>query len=121
MSPNTLTKGMRGERIACDFLLKSGYRIIERNWRCKWGEIDIIAAIEGTIVFIEVKSATGTGFGAPMEWVTPRKRKKIIMAAKQYILDNPIENMLIRFDVIAIDLRMNTVNHIPNAFYCEEE
>jgi len=121
MTQSTQKKGIRGENIACEFLQKRGYRIIARNWRCKWGEIDIVAEIGGAIAFVEVKSATSARFGDPSEWVNRRKQKKMILAAKQYILDNSLNNTIFRFDIVAVDLRRNRVNHIPNAFMCEEE
>ena len=116
---NGVEKGRRGEDLAVAFLLERGYRILQRNWRKKTGEIDIIADKAGMLVFCEVKSRRGSSFGAGAEAVDPRKQHRIIQTALLYLqyfrlLDRPC-----RFDVIEIDFsgpNLPAVHHIPNAF-----
>jgi putative endonuclease len=77
--------GQQGEQIAADYLQKKGYRIIERNYRYRRNEIDIIAGREGKIFFIEVKTRATTEKGHPAEAVTPQKQLEIIKAARAYL------------------------------------
>ena len=121
MSRSNKEKGKKGEELAKRFLEKKGLKIAHRNWSCGFGEIDIVAYDGNTLVFIEVKSSAGSTFGKPVEWVNVRKRKHIVKSAKQYLFDNSIEDINIRFDVVAIDLLTNKIQHIPDAFICEEE
>ena len=110
--------GIKGENIAVQYLLKNGYRIIEQNWRFHHKEIDIIAADESDIVFIEVKTRADERYGSPEEAVDNKKQEFLIEAAEEYVILNNIENN-IRFDVISIILKpgFQSVNHIKNAFY----
>ena len=110
------TKGKIGEDICCDYLLKKGYSILNRNYRCKSGEIDVIAKKEDTIHFVEVKARNGEVFGTPAMAVDKRKQKKIIRAAYSFIYDNQINNMNYLFDVCEVFLGNNRVNYIVNAF-----
>jgi len=117
---NTLDKGHIGENIACDFLHKHGYGILHRNWWCQWGEIDIIAhSCNGTIVFVEVKSAGGDKFGDPVEWVTRRKVERIVKSASQFLLDSDVDDVPLRFDIITVDLRTREATHYPDAFMAD--
>ena len=77
--------GQMGEGLAADFLMKKGYRILERNFRTKLGEIDIVAKDKDTICFIEVKSRTDFSFGSPLESITAFKRKKLSQVALSYL------------------------------------
>lgn len=116
--PNNTQKGLRGEEIAIAHLLKSGYEILEKNWRHKHLEIDIIARINSTLVVIEVKLRSNNFFGNPEEFVTKTKQKRVIKAADFYISENNI-NWETRFDVVSIIQNPNefTVEHIVGAFY----
>lgn len=113
------TTGTVGEDIAVKFLIRKGYHILERNWRIKGGEIDIVADDGGTIVFVEVKSRTSTEYGRGEEAITPHKKEKIISAAKA-CLRHKGQDRPCRFDVIAILFEKNgkvkEINHIENAF-----
>ncbi len=109
-------RGDIGESFACDLLRSKGYRIICRNWRCRWGEIDIIAEDGGTLVFVEVKSAKSKKFGNPARWVDSRKQSHLVKSAMQYILDEIGEDVPVRFDVVAVDLNKMDAEHIINAF-----
>ncbi len=119
---NTIDKGHIGENIAGDFLHDNGFDILHRNWHCRWGEIDIIAqSPDGAIVFVEVKSARSNKFGDPVEWVTRRKVEKIVKSANQFLLDNDIDDVPLRFDIITVDLRTREVTHYPDAFMVERD
>ena len=108
--------GVYGEEKAVEYIKKIGYEIIQRNFRCKVGEIDIIAKTENKIVFIEVKSRTSKDYGLACEAVDYKKIGKITSVAKHYLLTNNIKNCEIRFDVIEVYFNEEKINHIENAF-----
>ncbi len=113
--------GKLGENLATEFLLAAGYRIIERNFRCKGGEIDIIAhdPVQNSLVFAEVKSRRGLSYGVPQLAVTPFKQRQISKAALTYISQHKLHNQNARFDVITILFNAggsHTVEQIRNAF-----
>ncbi|MDE5548747.1 MAG: YraN family protein [Clostridia bacterium] len=111
---NTRQSGIEGENLAVEYLKKSGYKILERNFSNRTGEIDIIAQDGKYIVFVEVKTRENTQFGMPIESVTIQKARKIIRTAECYLLYKKKQNSLCRFDVIEV-LR-GEVNHIKNAY-----
>ena len=112
---NKRAAGASYERRAAAFLRGKGYQILAQNYRCRLGEIDLIAGDGGTIVFIEVKYRAGKGAGAPEEAVTAAKMRKIVRVAQYYCIVNHIsENSSFRFDVIAIE--GEELRHIENAF-----
>jgi putative endonuclease len=116
---NTSKVGDIGEQAAADYLHHAGYEILEQKYRCKIGEIDIIAKINNSLVFIEVKTRRNTTYGFPAEAVTYRKQQKIINTALCYLQQIHNINMQCQFDVIEIFLGENnevTYNHITNAF-----
>lgn len=108
--------GNYGENIAVQFLEKSNYEIIERNFLCKQGEIDIIAKRKHEIVFIEVKTRTNKKYGKPREAVNFVKKEHIWNSAKYYLYINDLFYEYIRFDVIEVCLDNNKVcvNHLKN-------
>ena len=110
-----------GENYAVKYLKKKRYKIIERNFRSKTGEVDIICSKKDTLVFVEVKARSNSRFGTPAEAVNYYKQKKIILCTKYYLMKHKISNMNIRFDVIEIFLDNNykllDINHIENAFW----
>ena len=111
--------GKKGEEIACDYLEKKGYLILEKNWRFKQTEIDLIAFREETLIFAEVKSRLGDQYGLPEESVTWRKQKYLQRASGAYINLKNFEDE-IRFDVIAITFRRDgsyELYHIEDAFF----
>ena len=110
--------GKRSERLAAEFLKRTGYRIIETNYRSKMGEIDIIAKEKGTIVFVEVKARSSSRFGSPKGAVTPAKQRKISMAALDYLKQSGQAGVSARFDVVAIDTAGGNTNIevVKNAF-----
>jgi putative endonuclease len=113
--------GMLGEDLATNFLIARGFRILERNFRCKGGEVDIIARDPGdkSLVFIEVKARRGLTYGVPQLAVTAFKQRQISKAALTWLSKNRLHDTNARFDVIAILLHTETahnIEHIKNAF-----
>lgn len=98
--------GKQGEDLACDYLKKQGYKIIERNFRIRGGEIDIVAIDDNTLVYIEVKTRTSHQFGLPEESITFYKLKFLERAAKFWRSKNRHSNLpsLERIDVVSIDM-----------------
>ena len=94
--------GGRSEEAAAKYLAGLGYQILERNFRTKVGEIDLIAKDCGTLVFVEVKSLRSTGFGTPELKVDWHKRRQITRAALMYLVRKRLGDMPCRFDVIAL-------------------
>ena len=99
--------GKEGENFAADYLQKQGYEIIDRNFECKQGEIDIIAKDKNEYVFIEVKTRQNLHYGMPCEAVDERKQKYIWNATRYYIYSHKLEDQYIRIDVIEIYKRKN--------------
>ncbi len=94
--------GGTAEDQAAAFLRRQGYAIRERNYRCRLGEIDLIATDGEGLVFVEVRMRNGAAFGTALESITPNKKKRLIAAAKYYLMELGREPFC-RFDVIAID------------------
>ena len=101
-STTTQQLGQKGEELAVTFLRGQGYRILEKNYRIKIGEIDIIARDRDTICFVEVKSRNSPARGIPQEAVTSFKRRKMTQVAWWYLKDKNSEGKKARFDVVAI-------------------
>jgi putative endonuclease len=112
--------GNYGELAAQKYLENLGYVILDKNFRCKSGEIDIIAKDKTAIAFIEVKSRYNTSLGLPCESVTYKKQLKLYKAAQTYILKKKPHQTFFRFDVVEvvlnIDNDMTSINLIKNAF-----
>ncbi len=112
--------GVKGEKLAAKFLRRRGYKIIQRNYRCKLGEIDIIAERDGTIVFVEVRTRQTEEFGPPQYSITAAKRNQISRVALCYIREKNLVGQSCRFDAIAITFspgsRRPEIEHIENAF-----
>jgi len=110
--------GKKSERLAAEFLKRTGYRILETNYRSKLGEIDIIAREKGTIVFVEVKARNTSRFGSPKGAITPAKQRKISMAALDYLKRSGQTEVSARFDVVAIDTASGKIDIevVKNAF-----
>jgi putative endonuclease len=94
--------GRRGERLAEHHLLARGYRLIERNWRCKQGEIDLVVRDGDALVFVEVKTRSGTAFGHPFEAITPAKLARLRRLAGEWCSAHPGERGRIRIDAVAV-------------------
>ena len=110
--------GKKGEQLAVDFLLKNGYKIIERNYRFDKAEVDIIAKKENILAVIEVKTRSTTDFGNPQDFVKPKQIKNLVKAVDEYINENDLD-IEVRFDIIAIVKKKNgfEIEHLENAFY----
>lgn len=113
-----LLTGERGEERAEALLKKNGYRIIERNYRCPRGEIDIVARDNGTIAFVEVKTRSSDAFGSPKYSVDQRKQKKLTEVAVHYIAERGVRETDLRFDVVSIVVKDGsyTAELIKDAF-----
>ena len=96
--------GARGEKVAASFLKKRGYRIIETNYRCRGGEIDIVARQGETLVFVEVRTKTGRGFGSPEESITSAKKTRLRTLAAGYAQGRDDLPLSQRIDVVAVEL-----------------
>lgn len=104
MQDTKIEIGRRGEEAAVDFLKRRGYKIIEKNYKNKLGEIDIIAKDGDTLCFIEVKTRTNFKFGFPQEAITTFKQKKINKVALSYLKQYNLLNISSRFDIISVVL-----------------
>lgn len=111
--------GIQGEQLACDFLGKNGYRIIQRNFRCPGGEVDIVAQQKDTLVFVEVRTKSSRQFGTPEESITPAKMEKLRNVAAYYWQSCPNLPESWRIDVVAIEMnnrgRVSRIELIENA------
>jgi len=99
--------GAAGEKLAGDFLKKKGYKIIDTNYRCREGEIDIIARKKDCLVFIEVRAKASTGFGSPEESMTSAKRDKLVSCALTYMSEHQGLPESWRIDFVAVELDNN--------------
>ncbi|MCI9304493.1 YraN family protein [Clostridium sp.] len=112
--------GKYGESIARDFLINNGYKILDMNYRNRYGEIDIISIKNDIIIFCEVKSRYTNSFGNPIEAVTYYKQKQIIKLSEMYLLYEKYNNYNVRYDVIEVNFnKLNNnfkVNHIKDSF-----
>lgn len=112
------TLGQLGEDLAADYLLKMGYKILERNWRFRKAEVDLIVQKENIIAIVEVKTRTSADFGNPQDFVKPKKIKLLVNAVNEYIVSNNLD-VTVRFDIIAILQQENktSLEHLEDAFY----
>lgn len=110
--------GSLGEDRAEELLRKRGYRILERNYKCPFGEVDIVAQEGGSVVFVEVKTRRGSRFGSPKEAVDRRKIRRLSKVASFYLKEKRLMDMPARFDVVSILLAdgREEIEVIPNAF-----
>lgn len=114
--------GDAGERLAAAWLEEHGYRVVARNWRCPYGELDLVAEREGELVFVEVKTRRGVRLGAPEEAITAAKRRHLVASVAAYLdatgagVAGAAERPY-RIDVIAVDLapsgRLLGLRHFP--------
>lgn len=111
--------GKKGETVAAKFLEKQGYTIITKNFKCSYGEIDIIATDKNEIIFVEVKTRCSQKYGEAREAVDMTKKKHIKKAAMHYIYKHRLENEFIRFDVMEVYLKKDKffINHVKNTLW----
>jgi putative endonuclease len=107
--------GVRAEELCAELLQRAGLRVLARNWRCRHGEIDLVAEEKGTLVFAEVRYRKDARFGGAAESVTAAKRARLVAAARFYLLRRP--EAVCRFDVLLLDaLEAGRIQWIRNAF-----
>ena len=95
--------GKLGERLASEKLAASGYEILEQNYRCTAGEMDIVARDEGCYAFVEVRARRGRVCGSPEESVTPAKQRRLIKVAESYLEERGLREVDWRIDVVAVE------------------
>jgi len=110
------TLGIEGENIALQFLKKKGYRLLEQNYRTRYGEIDIIVQDKDDIVFAEVKLRRSLKYGTPQESVTLSKQTHIVKAALQYMKAKGLAGSNMRFDVLTVGPEPGKIEHLRSAF-----
>ena len=106
--------GASAEALASQYLVHKGFRVLDRNFTVKGGEIDLVCDDAGTLVFVEVRSRKGSRYGTPAETISATKRRRIILAARLYLLMRKIEDRACRFDVIAVE--GGEITHLSDAF-----
>ncbi len=113
-----IKRGSEGETLAADFLIRNGYTILERNYRYKKSEIDLIACRDRWLVFVEVKLRTSTAYGFPEEFVDYHKKKMIFHGALHYMVEKDWQGN-VRYDIVAIHLLNGKpqIHHLEDAFY----
>lgn len=97
--------GARGELIAAQFLIARGFRLVERNWRCRYGELDLIMRDGNTLVAVEVKTRSGAGFGSPLEAITARKAARVRRLLLEWATQTHHRGAPLRVDAAGIMLR----------------
>ena len=113
--------GKKGEEIALAYLQKSGYKILEKNYRRQRKEIDIIALDGEELAFVEVKAGKSKEFGEPELRVDNRKQKNLIAVAQAYLAESKMDFESCRFDVLGVDLGTEKVVHYKGAFVLPAE
>ena len=114
--------GAVGEALARRYLEREGYEVLERNYRTRYGEIDLVVRRGGALVFIEVKARRGTGYGEPLEAVTPRKQEQVRLMAEQYLAEKGPEFVggfeEMHFDAVGVlaGPGAHDVRHVEDAF-----
>ena len=115
------TTGVPGENIACAHLQQKGFQILDRNYRCRSGEVDVVARDGSATVFVEVKERHDDRHGEGFEAVTFGKRRRLIRAARLYAASHGLSEQAIRFDVVSVDWKEDktpVIRHDEDAFDC---
>jgi putative endonuclease len=115
----TLQLGSLGEHIAARYLTDVGLRVLDRNWRCREGELDIVARETDALVFCEVKTRRGVGFGHPVDAVTHAKQRKLRLLAQRWLTAHEEHAPEVRFDVVGVLVRPGRpalITHLRAAF-----
>ena len=119
MNKKHISLGRRGEELACKFLKKAGYKILELNYRGRLGEIDLVAEDGDCLVFVEVKTRSSLACGHPLESIDSRKQHQLIKVAREYLAEQGAEERVCRFDAVSV-LQANEqepqIELIKNAF-----
>jgi putative endonuclease len=122
MEDTSKALGYKGEDLAVRYLRKKGFKVIERNYHCPWGEIDLIAREKDILVFVEIKARSSSEFGLPQEAVDRFKQKKLSQVARAYMAERHLdEDIAARFDVVAIHLTPSgpAIELIKDAFQAD--
>jgi putative endonuclease len=122
MSKDRGAFGKQGEDLACDALRRRGYAILDRRFRTRCGELDIVARDGNVMVFVEVKARSGGNFGAPLESITSQKRQRLSRMAASYLFLKHVSDVPCRFDVVAVTGKVPgpfQVEVLQNAFNLE--
>lgn len=117
--PLHLIRGEKSEQLACDYLLKQGLQLIDKNFQCKYGELDLIMKDSESLVIVEVRFRKSNKYGGALESITPKKQSRIV-ATTQYYLSTHKVNSPVRFDVVAMS-NDTDINWIKNAFQASHE
>lgn len=104
MTRERLSLGQKGEELAIALLKKLNYKILEHNYKCALGEMDIIAREKNTLVFVEVKTRATKDFGGPAVAVNERKQRQLSKVALHYLSQKKLHDIPARFDVVAVEL-----------------
>lgn len=119
MTNQRQTLGKLGEDVAARRLAAQGYVVLQRNWRCATGELDLVLERDEVLIFVEVRTRRGDRFGTPEESITPRKRARLISAALTYLNEHAATDRAWRIDVVAIEIgsrgEVVRFNHLENA------
>ena len=121
--PFRLPLGRRGEMVAWHFLTQRGYKILEKNYRCKLGEIDVVAEKKSRTAFVEIKTRRTWDFGRPEESVHAAKQRKLVRLAEWYLREKKKSDSLVSFDVVAVTWKESgepEIRLIENAFEVHE-
>ena len=111
--------GSHGEQAAARYLCDQGYTIVDRNWRCEFGEVDVIARTSQEIVFVEVRTRTSTQYGSPEESMTQAKAERLLLTAQAYLQEQSMPESHWRIDMIAVECDLSgqilRLEHYPDA------
>lgn len=115
-------QGETAESSAAQYLLERGYRLRERNFKTRLGEVDLVVERESTVAFVEVRYRRSAAWGSPEATVGKLKRRKLILAALEYVQRHRLENRALRFDVLSISQARGRLRfeHFENAFAMED-
>ncbi len=119
MSQSRQTLGQRGESVAAVFLEQQGFRILERNFRTRFGEIDLIAEQHGHIHIVEVKTARSAHAGDPLDWITPRKQAQLVRMAQAFFAQRGDRELpRIFFSALSVNMAQTPprITWLPDAF-----
>ncbi len=110
--------GIYGERLAADYLVSIGYEIVDRNWRCGIGEIDLVARDNDRWVFVEVKTRNGAGFGSPFEAITDEKLNRLRRLVGEWCRIKQVSGVQVRIDAISVLVEQGKVylEHLKQVF-----
>ena len=95
-------RGVSGEEVAAAWYVTQGYEVLDRNWRCRDGELDLVVRRDSTLVFCEVKTRASTRFGAPVEAVTGTKQRRLRTLAARWLAEHDARRRMLRFDVASV-------------------